>query len=99
MKIVALVAARSGSERVKNENMRKFSGKTLLEYKLEQLMRIKLFDGVVLNSNDCYVNSAENFPAHQFHSQDIPNICVLKFAVNVISRERTASPKGWLHNG
>jgi len=52
MVIKALVAARSGSERVKNKNMRVFSGKTLLGYKLEQLKRINVFDGVVLNSND-----------------------------------------------
>jgi len=52
MIIKALVATRSGSERVANKNMRLFSGKTLLEYKLEQLTNIQRLDGVVLNSND-----------------------------------------------
>ncbi|MCL1843336.1 MAG: acylneuraminate cytidylyltransferase family protein [Defluviitaleaceae bacterium] len=52
MKVKALVAARSGSERVKNKNMRNFYGRTILEYKLEQLKRIDVFDGVVLNSDD-----------------------------------------------
>lgn len=51
-KVKALVAARSGSERVQNKNMRQFAGKSLLEYKLAQLLQIDAFDGVVLNSND-----------------------------------------------
>lgn len=52
MKIKALVAARSGSVRVENKNMKSFAGKTLLQYKLEQLKRLDFLDGVVLNSND-----------------------------------------------
>lgn len=52
MIIKALVAARSGSVRVQNKNMRPFAGSTLLQIKLEQLKRIPNLDGVILNSND-----------------------------------------------
>jgi hypothetical protein len=52
MKISALVAVRSGSQRVKNKNIRPFAGSSLLEVKLNQLKRINLFDEVVVNSND-----------------------------------------------
>lgn len=52
MVIKALVAVRSGSVRVKNKNIRPFAGSTLLELKLEQLQRIPLLDGIVVNSND-----------------------------------------------
>lgn len=52
MKIKALVAVRSGSERVKNKNIRPFAGSNLLEIKLEQLKRIPNLDGIVVNSND-----------------------------------------------
>ncbi len=48
----ALIAARSGSERVKNKNIRPFAGRSLLEYKIKQLLRLKALDGVVVNSND-----------------------------------------------
>lgn len=51
-KIKALVAVRSGSQRVKNKNIRPFAGSTLLEVKIHQLKRIKEFDGIVVNSND-----------------------------------------------
>lgn len=52
MIIKALVAVRSGSQRVKNKNIRPFAGSTLLEIKLEQLKRIPELDGIIVNSND-----------------------------------------------
>jgi CMP-N,N'-diacetyllegionaminic acid synthase len=52
MKIKALIAVRSGSQRVKNKNIRPFAGSTLLEIKIKQLLRIKNIDGIVVNSND-----------------------------------------------
>lgn len=52
MQIKALIAARSGSVRVKNKNIRPFADSTLLEIKIEQLKRLKIFDDIVVNSND-----------------------------------------------
>lgn len=52
MSIKALVAVRSGSQRVENKNIRPFAGSTLLDIKLQQLLRIDLLDGIVVNSND-----------------------------------------------
>ena len=52
MKIKALVAVRSGSERVINKNTRPFAGSSLLEIKLAQLQLVKELDGIIVNSND-----------------------------------------------
>lgn len=52
MSIKALVAVRTGSQRVKNKNTRPFAGSTLLEVKLEQLKRVPNLDGIIVNSND-----------------------------------------------
>ena len=52
MKIKALVAVRSGSQRVVNKTIRPFAGSSLLEIKLNQLKRIPNIDGIVVNSND-----------------------------------------------
>ncbi len=52
MVIKALVAVRSGSQRVVNKNMRPFAGSNLLTIKLEQLKRIPNLDGIIVNSND-----------------------------------------------
>lgn len=48
----ALIAVRSGSQRVKDKNIRPFAGSSLLELKIKQLKRISYFDGIVVNSND-----------------------------------------------
>jgi CMP-N-acetylneuraminic acid synthetase len=52
MRIKALVAVRSGSQRVINKNMRPFVGSSLLEIKLRQLTGISCLGGVIVNSND-----------------------------------------------
>jgi N-acylneuraminate cytidylyltransferase len=52
MSIKALVAVRSGSVRVENKNIRPFAGNNLLTIIIRQLHRIKLLDGIVVNSND-----------------------------------------------
>ncbi len=52
MKMKALVAVRAGSQRVQNKNIRPFAGSSLLEIKLEQLKRVGIFDGIVVNSDD-----------------------------------------------
>ena len=49
MKIKALVAVRSGSQRVVNKNIRPFAGSSLLEIKLNQLKRISNIVGIVVN--------------------------------------------------
>ncbi len=50
--IKALIAVRSGSERVKNKNIRAFADSSLLEIKIKQLLRIQCLDGIIVNSND-----------------------------------------------
>ena len=52
MIIKALIAARSGSLRVENKNIRPFAGSSLLAVKIEQLKRVKSLDGIVVNSDD-----------------------------------------------
>ena len=51
MKIKALIPVRSGSVRVKNKNIAPFAGSSLLEIKIQQMLRIPELDGVVVNSN------------------------------------------------
>lgn len=52
MKKIAIIAARSGSMRVKNKNIRPFADSSLLAIKIEQLKRLNLFDDIIVNSND-----------------------------------------------
>ena len=50
-KIAAIIPARKGSERVKNKNTKRFAGKSLLEIKIEQLLRVKCFNEIILSTN------------------------------------------------
>lgn len=64
-KISALIAARSGSLRVKNKNIREFSGSTLLELKIDQLQQLDNIDEIVVNSNcDEILNIAKKHNVH-----------------------------------
>lgn len=51
LNMVAVIAARSGSVRVKNKNIRPFCNSTILELKIKQLKRIKKIEQVIVNSN------------------------------------------------
>lgn len=71
-KIVAVIAARSGSLRVKNKNIRDFYNTTLLEIKIKQLQRIKEIDDVIVNSNcDEILNIAEECGATIVKRDDV----------------------------
>jgi CMP-N-acetylneuraminic acid synthetase len=48
----AVIPVRKGSVRVKNKNLKSFAGKSLLEYKIEQLKRVDDIEEVIVNS-DC----------------------------------------------
>lgn len=51
MKITAVIPIRSGSQRVKNKNLRPFANTTLLENKIENLLRVPEIDEIVVNTN------------------------------------------------
>ena len=52
MTFKALIAVRPDSQRVVNKNIRPFAHSSLLEIKIQQLLKIKELDGVVVNSSD-----------------------------------------------
>ena len=49
--IKALIPVRSGSQRVRNKNIKPFADSNLLEIKIKQLLRIKELDGITVNSD------------------------------------------------
>tara|TARA_B100000287_G_C20355285_1_gene671534 strand:+ start:36 stop:698 length:663 start_codon:yes stop_codon:yes gene_type:complete len=51
-KLTAVVAVRKGSQRIKNKNIRKFGGSSLLERKLDLLNKVTSIDEIIVNS-DC----------------------------------------------
>lgn len=52
MNITALVPCRAGSMRIPNKNTKPFGPSSLIEIKLDQLLRVDLIDTIILSSND-----------------------------------------------
>tara|TARA_Y100001970_G_scaffold270421_1_gene364284 strand:- start:463 stop:1128 length:666 start_codon:yes stop_codon:yes gene_type:complete len=50
-KLLAIVAVRAGSQRVKNKNLKKFAGTNLLKIKLKKLIKIKDIDEILVSSD------------------------------------------------
>lgn len=51
MKITAVIPIRSGSQRVKNKNLRPFGDTTLLQLKIKTLLQVPELDSIVVNTN------------------------------------------------
>ena len=50
-KITAVIPIRSGSQRVKDKNLRPFAGTSLMENKIEMLLNVPELDSIVVNTN------------------------------------------------
>jgi CMP-N-acetylneuraminic acid synthetase len=51
MKITAVIPIRIGSERVKNKNLKPFGDTSLLELKIDNLLKVKRFDEIIINTD------------------------------------------------
>lgn len=51
MNITAVIPVRAGSTRVKNKNIREFAGSSLLEIKINQLLKIEEIDQIIVSSD------------------------------------------------
>lgn len=51
MKISAVIPIRSGSQRVKDKNLRKFGDTCLMELKIRNLMKVPEIDEIIVNTN------------------------------------------------
>ena len=50
-KITAVIPIRSGSQRVKDKNLRPFANTTLMENKIEMLLKVQELDSIIVNTN------------------------------------------------
>ena len=51
MKILCLIPARSGSKGLKNKNIKKIKGKSLLEITYNFALKLKLFTNIVISTD------------------------------------------------
>jgi CMP-N,N'-diacetyllegionaminic acid synthase len=89
MKILCTICVRKGSLQVKNKNLKKINGKPLVQYTIEQAMKSKLFEHVVVSTDSKQISKlaiklgAECWflrPAY-LSSSSAPKIPVIKHAL------------------
>jgi len=51
MKITAVIPVRKGSQRVRDKNLRPFAGTTLLENKIQMLLKVPEIEEIIVNTN------------------------------------------------
>ena len=62
MKLVGMIPARMGSQRVKKKNVRLINGRPLIDYALESVYKSDIFDEVYINSEDeIFTGLAKNY--------------------------------------
>lgn len=66
MKITAVIPIRSGSQRVKEKNLRKFGDTTLMELKIKNLLQVPELDEIIVNTNsEEAISIVKAHPAYQ----------------------------------
>ena len=89
-KIIALIPARSGSERLKDKNIKNINGKPLLYYSIKSALKSKIFDEVVVSTDSKnYKSIAQKFGAYvpflrpkKFAKSNSPDYDWVNFTVN-----------------
>ena len=69
-KTVALIPARGGSKRIPKKNLLQFAGKPLLAWSVEAAVDSRVFDAVIIDSDDRKIISiAEDYGAQSFYKR------------------------------
>ena len=68
--LTAVIPVRKGSQRVKNKNLKPFSKKNLLAYKIETLLKVKSIKKIIINTDsDDAISIAKEYDV-EFHKRD-----------------------------
>lgn len=70
MKNIAVIPARGGSKGIKNKNLYKICGKSLIDYSIESLMQVKTLDDILVSTDSLKIQEHVN--------EKWPNVIVVK---------------------
>lgn len=93
-KIIALIPARSGSERLKDKNIKNINGKPLLYYSIKSALKSKIFDEIVVSTDSKkYKSIAEKYGAQvpflrpkKFAKSNSPDFDWINFTINRLKK-------------
>jgi N-acylneuraminate cytidylyltransferase len=95
---VAIIPARGGSERIPRKNIKLFHGKPVIAYSIETAMRSKLFDRVIVSTDDpgiaevaCYFGAESPFLRPDFLADSFTGTnAVIKHAIEWLNSQGAA---------
>tara|TARA_R110000822_G_scaffold33212_4_gene94932 strand:+ start:472 stop:1119 length:648 start_codon:yes stop_codon:yes gene_type:complete len=67
--ITAVIPVRQGSQRVKNKNFREFSGKSLLEHKIDVIKKLPL-ENIIINTDSEYAIELAKTHGIEYHKRE-----------------------------
>ena len=70
MKIVAMIPARMGSKRVKAKNLRLIKGRPLIDFVLQTISKLDVFNEVYINSEDVVFENIAKKYGFKFYKRD-----------------------------
>ncbi len=94
-KLIALIPARKGSERIKNKNIYNLNNKPLIAYTIRSAIKSKIFDRIIVSTDSLkYAKISKKYGAEvpflrpkKFSKSNSPDYEWLKFTINKLDKE------------
>ncbi len=95
-KLIALIPARAGSERIKNKNIYNLNNKPLIAYSIVSAIKTKIFDKIIVSTDSLkYAKIAKRYGADvpflrpkKFSKSTSPDYEWLKFTIDKLDKEK-----------
>ena len=91
---MAIIPARKGSERMPNKNRSKINGSSIFKIALDQALRVKIFDKIIVTTNDeVLINESKNLPIlidrrpSNYSCKKTPLISVINYIISKFNIE------------
>ena len=96
LKLIALIPARAGSERIKNKNIYNLNNKPLIAYSIVSAIKTKIFDKIIVSTDSLkYAKIAKRYGADvpflrpkKFSKSTSPDYEWLKFTIDKLDKEK-----------
>ena len=96
LKLIALIPARAGSERIKNKNIYNLDNKPLIAYSIASAIKTKIFDKIIVSTDSLkYAKIAKKYGADvpflrpkKFSKSTSPDYEWLKFTIDKLDKEK-----------
>lgn len=94
--LIALIPARSGSERIKNKNIYNLNNKPLIAYSINSALKSKIFDRIIVSTDSLrYAKIAKKYGAEvpflrpkKFSKSTSPDYEWIKFTIDKLDKEK-----------